>query len=131
MKPRQDQSSQNTVTSTTCTAVIMTKSGISIHTHAQILMNNFKTLLLPSCTKAKVTPIIFSTAAVLQPQNDCFSLHYLCARLTGRWVERQWMGSGRVGNHGTVCHSACLFAVLFVVSASEMVKAGETWLGLI
>lgn len=94
-------------------------------------MNNVKTLLLPSCTKAKVTPIIFSAAAVLQPQNDCFSLHYLCTRLTGRWVERRWMASGRAGNHGTVCHSTCVLAALFVVSAGEMGKAGETWLGLI
>lgn len=94
-------------------------------------MNNVKTLLLPSCTKAKVAPIIFSAAAVLQPQNDCFSLHYLYTRLTGRWVERRWMESGWVGNHGTVCHSACVLAALFVVSADEMGKAGETWLGLI
>lgn len=94
-------------------------------------MNNVKTLLLPSCTKAKVTPIIFSAAAVLQPQNDCFSLHYLCARLTGRWVERHWMESGRVGNHGAARHSTCMLAALFVVSAGETGKAGETCLGLI
>ncbi len=64
-------------------------------------MNNVKTLL-PSRTKAKVATIIFSAAAVLRPQNECFSLHYLCTRLSGRWVERRWMESGRVGNHGTV-----------------------------
>jgi len=40
-------------------------------------------------------------------------------------------GSGRVGNHGTVCHSVCMFVVLFVVSVGEMKKAGETWPGLI
>lgn len=36
-----------------------------------------------------------------------------------------------MGNHGAVCHSACMFAALFVVSASGMVNAGEMWLGLI
>lgn len=116
-------------TRTSCgSAAIMTQSGI--HTYTQILMNNVKTLILPSCTKAKVTPIIFEAAAVLQPRNDCFSLHYLCTRLTGRWVERWRSESGRRGNHGTVCHSACARHYL---SSQQMKrgKAGETWPGLI
>lgn len=80
-------------------------------------MNNVKTSLPPSCAKAKVTPphpIIFSAAVVLQPRNDCcFSLHYLCTRLTGRRVERRWMESGRAGNRGDA------LVALFVVSAGE------------
>lgn len=36
-----------------------------------------------------------------------------------------------MGNHRTVCHSACMLTALFVVSAGEMGKAGEMWLGLI
>lgn len=50
------------MTMTTNHTVIMTQSGI----YTQIHMNNVKTPLLPLCTNSKVTPIIFSAAAVLQ-----------------------------------------------------------------
>lgn len=100
---------------------IMTQSGKKTHT-----LTHFWIMFKHSFPHApKVVPIIFSPIAVLQPQIDCFSLHYLCTRLTGRWVERWWMESGRVGNRGTVRHSGCV--VWTIICRLSRWDRKDTW----